>query len=150
MTPSERIKAMLAYLGINAKKFSAHLGYERPQLLYDIINDRTKRITELLATRIVSAYPQFNRVWLITGEGEMLKDEAASESISQVQSGSNNTQINGDNSGNTNSDAHTQSLIDEIAEHRRLLESSLEKSQKQIDRLLSIIENITDGRRTED
>lgn len=80
----------------------------------------------------------------------MLKDEAASESISQVQSGSNNTQINGDNSGNTNSDAHTQSLIDEIAEHRRLLEISLEKSQKQIDRLLSIIENITDGGRTED
>lgn len=85
MTPSERIKAMLAYLGINAKKFSAHLGYERPQLLYDIINDRTKRITELLATRIVSAYPQFNRVWLITGEGEMLAaDDEFNESNNVV------------------------------------------------------------------
>ena len=63
----------------------------------------------------------------------MLKD-----SINQEANGDNNTQIAGNNN-NINPPATLDKALDEIAAQRRLVE----KSQQQIDRLLTIIENIT-------
>ncbi len=72
MTASEKIEKILNYLNINAKAFSEVLGYERPQIIYDIQKGKTKRISSDLSNKITSVFPQFNRSWLLADEGEML------------------------------------------------------------------------------
>lgn len=76
MTAQEKIKQLLIYLNINAKVFSEELGYMRPQIIYDIQKGKTKRISEELASKIVSVFPDISKSWLLAGEGEMLKSEA--------------------------------------------------------------------------
>lgn len=73
----------------------------------------------------------FNIDWLINGNGEML-----AHPISQNAKGDNNTQIAGN--GNNVNMSTIDKALDEISEQRKLVA----KSQEQIDRLLSIIENM--------
>lgn len=82
--------------------------------------------------KILKTYQDISRVWLLTGEGDMLQ-----QPVSQKASGGHNTQIAG-NGNNVNSASTLDKALDEIAEQRKLVS----KSQEQIDRLLSIIEHI--------
>lgn len=52
------------------------LGMNRPQALYDINTGKTKNISAKMADKICYAFPHYNRSWLMSGEGEMLKDSA--------------------------------------------------------------------------
>lgn len=81
MKSSEKIEKILNYLGMNPKAFSETLGYERPQVIYDIQKGKTKSISSDLSNKIISVYPQFNRSWLLADEGEMLNKSTASESL---------------------------------------------------------------------
>lgn len=97
--------------------------------------------------KILNVYQDLNRVWLLTGEGEMLKP-----SVSQSANGNNVTQVAG-NGNRVNSACSLDKALDEIAEQRKLVAKSQEqitksqeqisKSQEQIDRLLNIIEQMT-------
>lgn len=81
--------------------------------------------------RFNSAYNKmFSEDWLLRGEGDMLVP-----SISQTVNGDGNTSVAG-NGNHVNSDLGR--ALDEIAAQRRVTE----KAQEQIDRLLSIIENM--------
>lgn len=73
----EVIEKLLVYTGLNGKQFSEKLGMPSAQIIYDIVSGKTRRISEKLAIKILSAYPEINRVWLLTGEGEMLKNSSA-------------------------------------------------------------------------
>ena len=75
MNASERINAILGYYRINAKTFSERVGMERPQAIYDIINGKTRSITEKMAIKIISVFSDINKSWLISGEGEMIKGQ---------------------------------------------------------------------------
>ena len=132
MKADKKIEEMLAYLNINAKAFSEKLGYERPQIIYDILKGRTKRISEDLAIKITTVFPIIRKSWLLADEGEMIY-----ASVNQEINGDHNTQVAGNNN-HVNSPATLDKAIDEIAAQRKLVE----KSQEQIDRLLSIIENM--------
>ena len=79
MTASEQMKKVLKYLNINAKAFSEMIGYKRPQIIYDIINMRTKRISEPLAIKINSVFPEISKTWLLAGEGEMIKSNTGQD-----------------------------------------------------------------------
>lgn len=71
-----------------------------------------------------------NPVFLLTGEGEMLKGQTAI--------GDHNTQVAG-NSNSVNCSGPLDKALDEIAAQRRLVA----KSQEQIDRLLGIVEKLS-------
>ena len=130
MTAQEKIEQLLIYLNINAKVFSEELGYMRPQIIYDIQKGKTKRISEELANKIVSVFPDVSKSWLLAGEGEMLKAH-----IVQHADGDNNTHVAG--YGNSvNSSSALDKALDEIAEQRKLVA----KAQEQMDRLIGIIE----------
>lgn len=138
MNASEKIEKLLEYLEINAKVLSEKLGYERPQIIYDIQKGKTKRISEDLACKITSVFSEVSKSWLLADEGEMLRG-----GVSQNANGDNNTQIAG-NGNNVNASTLDKAL-DEIAEQRKLVAKSQEqvsKSQEQIDRLLAIIEKM--------
>lgn len=60
---------------ITPYNLSKELGYERTQALYDVLNEKTKKISGDLANRITQRYPKFNITYLLTGEGSLLKED---------------------------------------------------------------------------
>jgi hypothetical protein len=68
MSASEIIEEILQKHGLKAAALSKKLGYDRPQLLYDIKSGKTKNISKDLANKIVSVFPEYDKAFLLTGE----------------------------------------------------------------------------------
>lgn len=81
MTGQEIIDKILFFKGLNAKSFSEKIGLDRPQAIYDIQKGKTKAISGKLANKIISVFPDFNKIWLLTGEGNMLKTPEQTNSL---------------------------------------------------------------------
>lgn len=128
MTPSEKITSVLNYLKINPKTFSEALGYQRPQIIYDLQKNKTKRISEDLANKIVSVYPEFRLSWLLANEGTMLRDRET-ESAPAAKPAERTPAENPD-------------TVAGMIELQKGYQQMLAKSQEQIDRLISIIEDM--------
>lgn len=77
---------------------------------------------------ILSAFPNLNKVWLLTGEGNMLNP-------SIIQNNQNGDNING-NSVRIEQKTDIEKLLDTIKECHELLR----KKDEQIDRLLTLLE----------
>ena len=60
--------AFLKYLGIGQAKFAENVGLSRA-----FVNNVGDSIRTDNLAKITSVYPELNTVWLLTGEGEMLK-----------------------------------------------------------------------------
>lgn len=75
MTDAQRIEALLKHSGLNAKRFSMQIGLPHPDGIYHIRHGRN-RISTKMADRIISAFPEIDKGWLLTGEGEMLRGAA--------------------------------------------------------------------------
>lgn len=124
-TIKERLILYIKFLGIGQGKFEAQCG-----LSNGYVNNIRKSITPEKLQMIARQNPDLNTGWLMTGEGDMLR--------SKIEvNGDNNTSVAG-NSNNVNNSSTLEKAIDEIAAQRKLVE----KSQEQIDRLLSIIEQM--------
>ena len=130
----EVILKLLDYSKLNAKQFSEKLGKKRSQAIYDIISGKTKRISEKLASQIISEFPEINRTWLLTGEGEMLKHTSA---VAESHSISIAGEEIKENKINVNADETIAMLIAEVAAQRRLTEKVLEHNTE----LIAIIAN---------
>ena len=81
MTGADILNKLLKYSGLNGKSFSEKIGLIRPQSIYDIQNGKTRNISPSMANKIISVFPEVNRVWLLTGEGKMLKAEDKKASV---------------------------------------------------------------------
>ena len=68
----ERIEKILEIYGIKAKTLAEKIGLDRPQAIYDILHGKTKSISDSMAVKIISAFPEVNKYWLLTGEGDVL------------------------------------------------------------------------------
>lgn len=66
------LTGILSELGLSTREFADSIGYSLTKL-YDIQRGKTKRLGDDLVALISEKYPKFNRVWLLTGEGDMLK-----------------------------------------------------------------------------
>ena len=78
-TPPQIIEALADYLKISVAELSQKAGYERAQSFYDVLNGKTKNISPKMAKNIVSAFPEINKDWLLTGNGEMLVQNTPEE-----------------------------------------------------------------------
>jgi len=65
----KRLIEFLSYLGIGQTKFEEKVGLSR-----GLINNIKGEISLKTINKIVSAYPEINKEWLISGEGDMLKN----------------------------------------------------------------------------
>lgn len=79
LTPPQIIEALAEYLKISVAELSQKAGYERAQSFYDVLNGKTKNISPKMAKNIVSAFPEINKDWLLTGNGEMLVQNTPEE-----------------------------------------------------------------------
>lgn len=73
----EILDMLLDYLGMTPYEFSKKIGYNRPQIIYDIQSGKTKSISKTLIEKIIEVYPELNTSWLLSGDGEILKFEKA-------------------------------------------------------------------------
>lgn len=72
MTDAQRINTLLEYTKLNGKNFAMRIGLNYPDSIYHILRGRNG-ISDKLADRIVMAFPEIGKGWLLTGEGEMFR-----------------------------------------------------------------------------
>jgi transcriptional regulator with XRE-family HTH domain len=70
---NNRIEILMRHLGMNARKLAMSVGVS-PQTIYDIQKGK-HGISKDLAEKISAKYLNVSRLWLLTGEGEMLSKE---------------------------------------------------------------------------
>lgn len=73
MSTIKQLNNILVYTKLNPKSFSEKIGLARPQAIYDIQKGKTKNFSHAMINKIISVFPEFNKSWLLTGEGEMLQ-----------------------------------------------------------------------------
>lgn len=146
-TIKERLTAYLKYKGINKSEFGRKVGVSN-----SYISAIRKSIQPDKTEKIAAAFPDLNVAWLLTGDGEMLKD-----SVTNIAQGDNATNIAGNGNNIRTNSSTIDKALDEIAEQRKLVAKAqaqvsvaqnqvtvameqVSKSQQQIDRLLSILE----------
>jgi len=74
MNTKERLLSFLSYKDIGQNKFGETCGFSG-----SLINNSKGSIGSEIINKISIAYPELNMEWLITGKGEMLKEELNSE-----------------------------------------------------------------------
>lgn len=110
----------------------------KPQNMYDIRSGKVRSVSAQLADKILSVYPKYSRTWIITGDGSMYNDLETIENAATL-----NNQVG--NGNQFNSSRTVERILDELAAQREITretQKQLDKSQQQIDRLISIIETI--------
>lgn len=124
MTIKDRVYAFIDYKGITVRRFEEVSG-----LSNGYVSSMRKGFGGEKLNNVLRSFPDLNREWLLYGEGEMLNRNI----IQQNQNGDN---IHGNNVTIEKTEKDYLEIIKSQAEQ-------LSKSQEQIDRLLSIIENIS-------
>lgn len=131
-TIKERLILFIRHLNIGQGKFETRCG-----LANGYVNNIRRSITPEKLQQITRQYPELNAGWLMTGEGEMLKESATN--VGEI-SGSGNTvgmtvtQTIGENNGqNAGRDIHNppcpygeQHFMAELEAQRKLAERQLE------------------------
>lgn len=65
------VETLLKSLDMKAATFAKSIGIV-PTQVYDLLSGKIKKISDSIADKIIAAYPEYNKFWLLTGEGEML------------------------------------------------------------------------------
>lgn len=87
--------------------------------------------------KILNAFPDVNREWLISGTGDMYNKAEQSVSVTQYGSNVNTT---GDNN-HIEQSALLDKALGEIGELRKALVDALQVNQRQAERLLDILQS---------
>lgn len=101
MSVSGRIRIFIASKGIHVSDFERICGLSNGAV--SKMGNGTRRST---IDKISTAFPDLNKYWLMTGEGDMLKSRKSqvvhgNNNIVQVTSGGNNTNITSRNNDNS-------------------------------------------------
>lgn len=122
MSIKERTYAFIKYKGISVKKFE-----ELCNLSNGYVSSMRKGFGNDKLSNVLKMFPELNRNWLIYGEGEMLSN-------SIIQNNENGDNIQGNSVTINKQEGDYLEII-------KSLTSQLTKSQEQMDRLITIIEN---------
>lgn len=113
MTDFERIKKVVEYFNISSlRRFSSEIGLNSVQTLYDIKSGK-HGISKDVAYKIQARYLNINPVWLLTGEGEMIRTAPTTSIVTGDISGNGNNVVagNGNTVGNTTHTVHEPIII---------------------------------------
>jgi hypothetical protein len=70
----QRIEAVINWANMSTNYFARHIGLARGENLYQIKRGNNG-ISLDVAERIVAHFPQVDKLWLLTGEGQMFSDQ---------------------------------------------------------------------------
>lgn len=65
------VAAIMEKYGINSAEFARIIG-KNPTYVNDVKNGKTKKISEQVAEKIIGQWPELSKIWVLTGEGQML------------------------------------------------------------------------------
>lgn len=135
----ERLKEFARAKGLPIYKFESACGMSQ----WYVSNIR-QSISPVFIKKITSAFPDLNVSWLMTGNGDMLiagHDIYGTIRDDKQSATQNNAPVyqNTGEGGNNVTQGAPMSTIDKLIEEMR---AQRESSEKQIDRLLTIIENM--------
>lgn len=88
MVLSERIKTLVEYSHLTIPKFAEFVGFKTPQAVRELIKGNTKTLSDAALYKLISAFPNLNQTWLLTGEGEMLNPVSNASEVGGVYSAS--------------------------------------------------------------
>jgi hypothetical protein len=134
----DRLIQFIKHLGIGQLKFE-----ESANLARGFVNKVGYSISKKSEEKISETYPELDMNWLKTGIGNMLKGVDDAE-YSQTAMGNGNTQISG-NGNNITFSSTVERFLNELTAQRELTKEAqqqLTKSQEQMDRLITIIEQL--------
>jgi plasmid maintenance system antidote protein VapI len=84
-----------------------------------------KPINQRFVDRLVAQFPEINKEWLLTGEGEMLKNASATAENHSISIAGEEIK---ENKINVNTDETIAMLVAEVAAQRKLTEKVLEQN----------------------
>lgn len=82
-----RLKVFIDSLGLTNSQFADTCGMPRPSLS-QLLSGRNKKISDVIVGHIHRAFPQLSVLWLLFGEGEMLKTDYSNSVTNSNESGS--------------------------------------------------------------
>ena len=106
------------------REFAEHIGIDKTNLS-SAFNGMEKYLTDNLFIKISEAFPELNQDWLLTGEGNMLKEQSVSTYY--------------ENTNQQQNDMNIQELLEAIKRRDQQMDEML----SQQGRLIAIIENIS-------
>ncbi len=138
----ERLKKFISYLGIGQAKFERECG-----LANGYVNNIRQSITPEKLQKIALRYPELNKGWLMTGDGEMISSNKQSiTGDNNIQVGNNNKIDNSIDKKSLDKIRSLESQIDTLKIRLQdkdnqidILQSQIQAKDAQIDKLLSII-----------
>lgn len=137
MSAKDQMKAILSYVGMDAKPFAESLGYDRAQRIYDVLNGKTKSLSLSLRTDIRAKYPVFNETWLVSGEGDMVTGD--DEYLKRLASNTVKGNGNNVNYGKDNVISFDQRLLEIIEKQQE----TIAKQTFQIGKFLDVIDKLS-------
>jgi len=126
----ERLIEFLSYLEIGQTKFEEKVGLSR-----GFVNTLKDNPTVKTIEKILVAYPELNKDWLIDGKGEMIKNSQ------QIGSATNSTVVGANVFGNGHSITHND--FTEMIELQKGYQELLRKKDEHITELLLIVNKLT-------
>jgi transcriptional regulator with XRE-family HTH domain len=149
-TINERLNDLITTLGYNITSFSKELGYTNNNVTIGrIVNDKDKMPSADTMLKIAHRFNNVNLDWLLTGEGEMLKNTEKQSGTHVGDNAANALVVGGNISGN-NTFQHTisgetiQNASTNYQETIKKLQQQIENQQQSIEKLLKIIDKLTD------
>lgn len=94
---------------------------------------------------ILKAFPDLNKVWLLTGEGDMLNAPSQSGHDNNLQTAQGNgiTQTLAPSANEAALIENTATLINEVSEMRKLVAEQIRNNQDQFNKFMELIGNLT-------
>lgn len=132
-TIKDRTIEFVKHKGITMKTFEQRCG-----LSSGYVTSMRKGFGSDKLNNVLIAFPELNRDWLLYGEGEMIKGN-----VSQTSHGDNSPNINGNGNHLEPTSSLLDKALDEISAMRKALTDALAVNQRNTDRLLNIIENMS-------
>lgn len=85
MTLSERIEELLKYSGKNVSEFSRFVGFKTPQAVRELIKGNTKSLSDDAKSKLLIAFPNLNKEWLLNGMGQMIATPQTKPSLIDIK-----------------------------------------------------------------
>lgn len=120
----QRFTQIANFYNVSLRKLSEILELKSPQVFYDMKAGKVQGVSRVLLESVREKLPGVNDVWLLTGDGEMMKDATSNQ---QVIGNNNGIANNGNgvviNPKEENADVvkRMQSQIDELLSQNRTL-----------------------------
>lgn len=138
MQGKDIIGLILNDLGIKAPTFASSIGLKYQRIL-DIQSGKTKKISPTVADAIIEKYPQYSKIWLLTGEGSRIREDN-SGTINMSHSTIDNRSYYSDSPDVLRAEIDR---LDQIIETKESIiksqEERIKSQEERIDKLLDII-----------